>query len=360
MGNAFEQDVQAGAPFLGTSHQHSGICEDQVTAGPSSSPQRASQLRMRHSSLMEPAESARPSFSEPDIYLGSYAKRARRPNQSPRLSQDPRVSRSLGDPSPTTSTSHHQLEHLLQDVDFEINTYGVEELRDGFFDASFYHLLQQKRPEMKRETSETLPHSPHVPLSLFFGQFVRQHWRKVVELVRQETTSRAGIRLLKSFLGFYVAYLVCLTSASRVWLGKYNYVMVISAIVNHPGRPVGSQIDGALMTIFGTIMGLGWGSLALYVSTSTVTAKSGYGGVLASFLIVFTAIIGWFRCVFIRFYQAVLCAGIAICYTCLADTSRSVGWRKVFDYGIPWVLGQALCFIISILIFPDTGSRSIS
>lgn len=360
MGYASEQHAQAFAPPLGTSLQTSGTFEDQITAGPSSSPQQASYLRMRYSSHPEPTESARPSVNEPRIYLGSYAKCNRKADRSSRIPQDARASRSLGDPSPTSSTSHSPLEHLLQNVDVETDTYGVEERRDGFFDASFHRPFQHDRPEMMTKTSETLADSINTSHSSSFRQFLWQQWHKVVEFVKQATTSRDGIRLLKTFLGYYIAYLICLASVSRHWLGRYNYIMVISALVNHPGRPVGSQIDGALMTIFGTMMGLGWGSLALYVSTSTAIAKSAYGGVLATFLICFTAIIGWFRCVYLRFYQAVLCAGIAICYICLADTSLSVGWRKVFDYGIPWVLGQALCLVISILIFPDTGSRSIS
>lgn len=352
MGCASEQHAEAFAPPLGSSLQTSGTIEDQNTAGPSSSPQQAYHP--------EPTDPARPSVNEPRIYLGSYAKYNRKADRSSRIPQDARASRSIGDPSSTPSTSHSQLERLLQNVDVEIDTYGFEERRDGFFDASFHRPLQQNRPEMMTKISETLPDSFNASHSLSFRQFLWQQWHEVVGFVKQATTSRDGIRLLKTFLGYYIAYLVCLVSVSRHWLGRHNYIMVISALVNHPGRPLGSQIDGALMTIFGTIMGLGWGSLALYVSTSTATAKSAYGGVLATFLICFTATIGWFRCVFLRFYQAVLCAGIAICYICLADTSRSVGWRKVFDYGIPWVLGQALCLVISIFIFPDTGSRSIS
>lgn len=353
-------DVEASAPPLDMSHQNLGIRQDQFTASPSSPPQQAYHVRTGGLLQTEPAESTRPPVHEPGIYLGSYAKRSGKPDRSLRPSQDARASRSLGNLPPRPSISDSPLERLLQNVDIGIDTYGVEELRDGFFDASFYRSLQQNGSEMVRKSSATLSDQFHTSRSFFFAQYLRQQWHEVVQFIKQVTSSRAGLRLLRSFLGFYIAYLICLTSASRDWLGRYNYLMVISTLVNHPGRPVGSQIDGAFMTILGTIMGLGWGSLALYVSTSTATAKSGYGGVLASFLICFSAIIGWLRCVFIRFYQAVLCAGIAICYTCLADTSRSVGWRKVFDYGIPWVLGQALCLLVSILIFPDTGSRSVS
>lgn len=212
-----------------------------------------------------------------------------------------------------------------------------------------------------RKAEETLPDTfrmKNQPLSV--RRFLPQQLRGAKAFFWRISTTRAGVRLLKTFLGFFITYIICLIPASRNWLGRYNYIMVVSAIVNHPGRAIGSQIDGAILTILGTVTGLGWGSLALYVSTSTATAQSGYGGILATFLVIFAVFIGSLRCIFIRLYQAVLCAGIAIVYTCLADTSQSVGWRKVFDYGIPWVLGQGICLIIAVVVFPDAGSRSLA
>ena len=264
-------------------------------------------------------------------------------------------------PSPRVSTSHLQLEHLLQAVDADLEGYGLEESRDGFFDASFIKPLRSNHEDLMRKAAETLPEAfkkKNHPLSL--RRFVPQQLRETKAFFRRISSSRAGIRLLKTFLGFFVTYIICLIPASRDWLGQYNYVMVVSAVFNHPGRAIGSQLDGFILTILGTVAGLGWGSLALYVSTSTATAQSGYGGVLATFLLIFAATIGWLRCVFIRLFQGVICAGIAIVYTCLADTSRRVGWKKVFDYGIPWVLGQAVCLIIAVLVFPDAGSRSLA
>lgn len=306
-------------------------------------------LRLRESSIHR-------SGLDRDVYLGSYAQSR---TTTPRGSIDGRAFRKRPLPSPRASTSHMQLDHLLQAVDTDLETYGVEELRDGFFDAAFYRPVQRKRSDLMRKASLTLPASfkKHHPLS--FQYFIPQQLGEAWSFFRQMTTSRAGIRLFKSFLGFFACYIICLIPASRDWLGRYNYILVLSALVNHPGRTVGSQIDGAVMTVFGTIAGLGWGSLALYVSTSTDVARSGYGGVLAAFLVLFTATIGWLRCVFIRFYQAVISAGIAITYTCLADTSETVSWRKLFDFGIPWVLGQVVCLIVAFVVFPAAGSRAL-
>ena len=264
-------------------------------------------------------------------------------------------------PSPRVSNSHLQLEHLLQAVDADLDRYGLEESRDGFFDALFYRPLKRDHEALMSKAAETLPDAfrkKNHPLSL--RRFIPQQLREAKAFFKEISSSRAGIRLLKSFLGFLITYIICLIPASRDWLGRYNYIMVVSALFNHSGRPIGSQLDGFVFTIIGTIAGLGWGSLALYVSTSTATAQVGYGGVLATFLVIFAAVIGWLRCVFIRLYQALLCAGAAIAYVSLADTSESVGWKKVFDYGIPWVLGQVVCLVVAILVFPDAGSQSLA
>lgn len=314
-----------------------------------SSTQGASSLRQR-TVRYPPSSELQPSSASQKVYLGSYSQRS-----ALRNSGDIRAA-----PSPRESISHLQLEPLLKGIDSDLETYGVEELRDGFFDASFYQPPHINRDELMEEAMMTLPEDFQKSHPLSLRWFLPQQLREVRTFFRQITTSRAGIKLMKTFLGFFITYIICLIPASRDWLGRYNYIMVISAIINHPGRPIGSQIDGAFMTILGAVAGLGWGSLALYVSTSTSIAQLGYGGVLAAFLVLFTAAIGWLRCVFLRFYQAILSAGIAIFYTCLADTSQNVGWVKVFEYGIPWALGQAVCLLVSVVIFPEAGSRALA
>ena len=314
----------------------------------------------------EPRASSRP-FAEDsspqrftavhDVVRGSLAYNSTTPWRS-LDSRTPGVSPAL---SLTAENSHLQLEHLLQAVDADLKGYGLEESRDGFFDAPFNRPMKRNHENLMRKAADTLPdefRKKNHPLSS--QRFIPDQLRESKALFKSMGTSRAGIRLLRTFLGVFTTYIICLIPASRDWLGRYNYIMVVSAIFNHPGRAVGGQLEGAILTILGTVAGLGWGSLALYVSTSTNSAQSGYGGILATFLVIFTVIIGWVRCDFIRLFQALIAAGIAIFYTCLADTSQSVGWKKVFDYGIPWVLGQAVCIVIAVIVFPDAGTRSLA
>ena len=331
----------------GSASPHTDCAIDQLDGG-------GGQLRPADAKSINhlPAGASHPSsISGPDLYLGSY----RRPRTAQASQSGRNTPRGSLAPSSRGSKSHEQLQHLLEQLDAEQETYGVEEHRDGFFDALFLSARPEratKDPGIGRGTEKRGSSS--------VSTVVSRNIEEIMYSLRRITTTRAGIKLIKTSLPFFISYFICLIPSARDWLGRYNFIMPLSAILNHSGRPVGSQFDGALLTIAGTIAGLGWGGLALYVSTSTQIAKSGYGGVLAAFLVIFTALISYLRCALMRFYQLVICAGIAVVYTTLADTSETVGWKKLFDYGIPFVLGQAVCLLVCLTVFPDAGSRALA
>ena len=298
------------------------------------------------------SETCDPSSSS-NMYLGSDA-RGTRTLQSSRT-----TSREASPNSACRNTSYLQLEHLLSGAETVTETFDIDESRDGFFDATFYRPSQSDIKRMFEQSRDALPASFRKLHPLSFLESFCAEWRSFGNAIKDIVTTRSGIQLLKSFLGFFIAYVICLVPASGRSLGRYNYIMVVSCIINHPGRAIGSQVDGALQTILGTAVGLAWGSLALYVSTTTAPARVGYGGILATFLILFTWTLAWLRCIFIRFYPAILCAGFAVCYACLANTSDPLSWNKMGAYGVPWVLGQAISLVVCLSVFPATGTRQL-
>ncbi|KAI1741549.1 hypothetical protein F4680DRAFT_68167 [Xylaria scruposa] len=240
-------------------------------------------------------------------------------------------------------------------------THGIDETRDGFFDAVFLPPEDVDRQALMKHAEETLPlafRKKH-PLSLthFFPRQCHEAWG----VVRRVGTTRSGIKLLKSFLSFFITYILCLIPTVREKFGRYAYVMVVSAVLNHPGRTLGAQFDGTTLTILGTATGLGWGAFGLWVSTVTATARISSGAILAAFLFVFYFVIACLRSYYIRTYQFVICAGIAIAHTCLADiSSTEVSWIKLLDYGIPWLIGQAVSLVVCYTVAPDAGSRPLA
>lgn len=248
-----------------------------------------------------------------------------------------------------------------EENDVAKNTYGVTEMRDSFFDAIFFAPDEIDTEELLRRAEATLPYAFRKKHPLSISNFLPKQWHEMKTVVRRVTTTRAGIKLLKSFLAFFITYILCLVPAIHSWLGKYSYVMVISAIVNHPGRTLGAQVDGAIMTIIGTATGMGWGAFGLWLSTVSSSARLDYGAILAIFLFVWVFAIACIRSYYIRTYQLVIAAGISISYTCLADVAGPlISWFKLLDYLIPWALGQAIALVVCVLVVPDAGARPLA
>ncbi|RYO74251.1 hypothetical protein DL762_010509 [Monosporascus cannonballus] len=241
------------------------------------------------------------------------------------------------------------------------NSYGVTELRDSFFDAVFFPPEEVDTDELLKRAEATLPYAFRKKDPLSVTNFFPKQWHEVRSVVQRVTTTRAGIKLLKSFLGFFVAYILCLIPQIHSWLGRYSHVMVVSAIINHSGRTLGAHVDGVIMTTIGTATGLGWGAIGLLLSTTSSTARLDYGAILSTFLFVYIFAISCIRSYYIRTYQLVICAGIAISYICLADVSGpSVRWSNLLDYFIPWVWGQVIALVICAIVAPDAGARPLA
>lgn len=250
---------------------------------------------------------------------------------------------------------------MISDGKIDTDTYGVSELRDGFFDAMFLKPSPISAEDLLEQCRDTLPADFDKGSPLAPKYFFPRQWHELQSLFRRVTTTRVGVRLFKSFTAFFVAYVLCLVPAVRDWLGRYHYIMVVSVIINHPARSFGAQVDGAVLTITGTAAGLAWGTVGLLLSTSTLAAQAGYGGILALFLALFMTFIAWTRSFFIRLYQAVLCAGIAITFTTLAETSsHNIEWDKLLSFGVPWLFGQAIALLVNCLVFPDAGARAVA
>jgi hypothetical protein len=277
-------------------------------------------------------------------------------------------------PLKTTTTSAAQSEYgsrrssyitpidqILPDDHIDPDTFGVVEDRDGFFDALFLKHTPLVPEGFVERSRASLPAAFDKGSPLAARRFIPRQLHEIKSVLRRVTTTRTGIRLLRSFTAYFAAYILCLIPAVRAWLGRYHYIIAVSAILNHPARTFGAQVEGAIFTTIGTAAGIGWGVAGLLLSTSTSTASAGYGGVLALFLALFMAVIAWIRSFYARFYQMVVCAGVAITFTLLAQTQGDIiVWEKLRNYAVPWLLGQAIALLVNCAVFPDAGARPLA
>ncbi|KAL7276352.1 Zinc finger protein [Rhizina undulata] len=268
--------------------------------------------------------------------------------------------------SPRASISTLQLQHLLEDLELDQDeTFGVEELRDGFFDASFY------RPVERRPRNETIPYLPSQqttfkrPTPLSLSEIYYNQVEDISYFFRTVFTTRQGISLAKSFLGYFIAYILCLIPRTQHVLGRYSYWITIVALFNHSGRTVGAQIEGTLACALGGAFGLAVGVLGLQVASSTELARDGYGGVLAVALFVFIGATSWLRCSHVRLYQGIMSAGIAVFFLCLVGSGSietQDHWHRirVRELAIPWMIGVGICLVVNMAIRPEAGGRAVA
>lgn len=253
------------------------------------------------------------------------------------------------------------IEQILPDDHIDPETFGVVEDRDGFFDALFLKHTPLVPDGFEERSRASLPAAFDEDSPLAARRFLPRQYREIKWVLRRVATTRTGLRLLRSFTAYFAAYILCLVPAVREWFGRYHYIITVSVILNHPARTFGAQVEGAVFTTIGTAAGLGWGVLGLLLSTSTPAASAGYGGILALFLALFMAVVAWIRSYYSRLYQMVVCAGVAITFTLLAQTSGTIiVWEKLRNYVVPWLLGQAIALLVNCAIFPDAGSRPLA
>ncbi|PKK53269.1 hypothetical protein CI102_1904 [Trichoderma harzianum] len=277
-------------------------------------------------------------------------------------------------PLKTTTTSAAQSEYgsrrssyiipidqILPEDHIDPDTFGVAEERDGFFDALFLKHTPLMPQGFVERSRASLPAAFDEESPLAASRFIPRQIRGVKSVLRRVATTRTGIRLLRSFTAYFAAYILCLIPAVRRWLGPTHYMIAVSVILNHPARTLGAQIEGTIFTTIGTAAGIGWGVAGLLLSTSTTAASNGYGGVLAPFLALFMAVIAWIRSFYARFYQMVVCAGVAIIFTVLSQTQGDlIVWDKLRNYAVPWLFGQAIALVVNSTVFPDAGARSLA
>ncbi|KAI5800085.1 hypothetical protein EDC01DRAFT_534020 [Geopyxis carbonaria] len=262
--------------------------------------------------------------------------------------------------SPRASMSTLHLQHLLETLEMDqYDTFGVEEVRDGFFDATFYRSAQQ-RPT---DSDEDSYHDGS--LKDWLKELIHAQYEDIRFFYNSTFQTENGITLFKAFIGYFCAYILCLVPAIQVWLGRYSYWITIATLFNHAGRPTGSQIDGTIACIFGGAFGLAIGSLALQLSSLTDASRDGYGGVLAAFLIPIIAIMSWIRCSLLRFYQAMMTAGLAIIFLCLVETVSIASkgeWDRtlIWEFAIPWLIGIGICLVVNLCILPEGGGKAVA
>ncbi|KAK6544384.1 hypothetical protein TWF694_001084 [Orbilia ellipsospora] len=284
------------------------------------------------------------------VYRGSFA--------ATPISRGSRSRHASGQTTPRGDSSlagaNFPLEQFLNRLQLEaddLEDYGVEEMRDGFFDASFYKMPRKELATAKNKKIRS-------PFSL--RRFIQLQREGIERFWWNISRSKRRYGLLRAVTAYMVAYILCLVPVIQHWLGQYHFIMIIATIINHAGRSIGAQVEGSIACIFGAGLGIGAGLLALWISTVSQPARDHYGAFLAICLLLTLPILAWSRARFARVFQLCVCAGFALLFMICDRVGPTISYHKVWEFGIPWVLGISVAQIVNVVVFPNTGNLQLA
>lgn len=287
------------------------------------------------------------SMAVPHISKGSYV-------QKSFLSLRDTASKvSQGEISSRTSLSQLKLNLLTEGRHWEVlEDYGLEELRDGFFDPIFTryernHSSTSDYPELVKDDYFSYWNHSLVSFLRIEYEHLKQNWEPIV----------------KFFVAFFASWCICLIHPAGSWLGhQYRYFMPIAVLIHHPARTVGVQLEISIWSILGGAFGLGWSSLAWYVSTATKPTSNHQGGILFMSMFIAIFLASWLRTAYQRFFYFSLSFGVSILFLHTADLVNSkylLDWQLCWDFGISYLFGVLLSLLACVIIFPHCGQSEL-
>lgn len=227
--------------------------------------------------------------------------------------------------------------------------FGLEEFRDGFFDAiyspiSFIEKLAYESVSQESEAMAIAEKSPSLYTSAISSLRM---------VVYSMMSPHNGVKLFKAFITYFVAYILCVIGPVGRWLGHYRLFFPLACVLHQAAHSSGSQIEIFIQCAGGIALGLGVGSLSYFVSTSTQSAQSGYGGLQAVSVVFMTFLVAWVRASFIRLYHGMIAFHMAHLFMAVVNVSEIRDWYRVRLFAVPYGLGVALTLVLNLLIVPD-------
>ncbi|CDO94080.1 unnamed protein product [Kluyveromyces dobzhanskii CBS 2104] len=237
--------------------------------------------------------------------------------------------------------SQMKLNKLMEGKKWEtLETFGLEELRNGFFDPVYTGYERSQKTDPIEECKSASAGIYTLP-TLNLGD-LKEHWRSIV----------------KYWLAIFIAMVLCLIEPAGNWFGGENrYFLPLAVLLHHPARTVGVQLELSLQSVLGAALGMGYSSLIWYVSTATKPTASNQGGILFLGLFLAAILSHWLRCTYQRLFYCSTSFGIAALFFCgssLVFNKSDLQWKLYWDFGISYLFGILLSLFICSTIFPHT------
>jgi hypothetical protein len=164
-------------------------------------------------------------------------------------------------------------------------------------------------------------------------------------------------RMLKVVIATTTANAITLIPQVEPVIGKASYLAGIVTAFGHPGRRFGQMAEALILTVLGTILGLGWALLGVYLGSTLIytNAPAAYT-VRGLFLAVAFLLHGFYRSHTPRLFLGTV-LWIIINVVTLLSPAKAVTTAGITQILYPILIAVGLLFLVNICIFPEFSSR---
>ncbi|KAF7546501.1 hypothetical protein G7Z17_g8385 [Cylindrodendrum hubeiense] len=163
-------------------------------------------------------------------------------------------------------------------------------------------------------------------------------------------------RIVKCSVATAVAVIIVIHPGAVSVFGPSTFLCPMVTVFAHPGQRMGMMIESLLMVLLGSLLGLGWSLLGLYLSSLLLESNQPAGyAVRAMFLLVSVLFHGYVRSSSPRLFTMVaflLIASIII----LLGSSREVTLTVFTNVYYPLLAGGGVTLFFNVCLFPELSS----
>ncbi|CCE66321.1 hypothetical protein TPHA_0P01630 [Tetrapisispora phaffii CBS 4417] len=262
------------------------------------------------------------------------------------------------------SCSFMRLENLSQSKNWgeeHLDDFALEELRDEFFDSIYSKPEMINNDQYKKDDGISYTTKKVDSKESRISLFLKKSISSPTQYFNDFMTYKKSI--FKYFSAYFIAMVICVIRPSGEWIGhKYRYFMLLAALIHHPVRNIGVQLEITLCSILGGALGMGWSSLAWYISTLSKPVADYQGAILFASLFLALTFSVWIAAIFQRFLYFCKTFSIAIIFFHTAELSFSkekLHWKLYWDFGFSFLFGLLLSLVICTFVFPTSGNQEV-
>jgi len=184
--------------------------------------------------------------------------------------------------------------------------------------------------------------------------------RRLSAIKSKLQTNHLWQRMVKHTVAVTIAVTIVVIPAVSRRYGPANYLAAMTAVFCHCAQRFGQMAQALIFTLIGTLMGVGWSTLGMYLSSLVFASNEPAAYTIrAIFLIVVAIVHGYVRSQSPRLFVLVWLF-LLTSFTTLVGTAHHVTVSTVTNLLYPIVTTMGVLLIVNVTVFPEFSGKFLA